>query len=130
MPRATRTDALRSPTAVDQQCCDDARVFEFKDAVFEDGKTRIRTDAKLYFDNRDGLDLEAFAPVFHFGTIDRKVAGLGFGGNGKVWAQVKGPYNALKIGGRVELEDFVFEKYRIGKIKIEAQLREKSVAHP
>ena len=91
--------------------------FEFKDAVFEDGKTRIRTDAKLYFDNRDGLDLEAFAPVFHFGTIDRKVAGLGFGGNGKVWAQVKGPYNALKIGGRVELEDFVFEKYRIGKIK-------------
>ncbi|GEM_PF-3603604 len=94
-----------------------AAFFDLKDAIFDDGLSRIRADARLYFNGEAGLEIEAFAPQFNFNTIDNKIAGLDFSGQGKVRTLVKGPYKDIKIRGDAEIENFNFEKYSIGKVK-------------
>ena len=91
--------------------------FDFIDAVLSTEDTRIRTDARLYFSSKDGLDIETSSTKFNFQTIENEIAGLDFLGDGSLWARIKGPYNKIKISGYANINNFRFENYRLGNVE-------------
>ena len=84
--------------------------FEFNDALLSTDETRMRADARLYFSNEGGLDIETVGSKFDFRTIENEIAGLDFLGEGRLKGVVKGPYDAIKIYGHAHMKNFRFEK--------------------
>lgn len=79
--------------------------------------TLLELDARLSFDSKVGMSIQASAPRFDLGDVASHVAGLPLRGKGTIEARVEGPYEAPSIEGDLDFVDAQFYGAELGAIQ-------------
>jgi translocation and assembly module TamB len=83
----------------------DGDKFRFERAVFRSPEGEVDASASIYYDGSKGLRLSAEFPKVSLTEL-RSIAGLPWRGGGTLSGNIAGPYDDLRIEGRVELSEF------------------------
>lgn len=104
------------PTRVNGGWSADPEGIWFRDAVITRGTTTGTASARINFEDHLGLFATGRFDTFRFADIGA-IAGVEFGGSGKLEAVVKGPYSAIGGKGRFEFADTTVGGVPFGQTK-------------
>jgi translocation and assembly module TamB len=94
----------------------DQTAFRFYEFHFNDGLTRGIANCFLFFDEQQGLSLEAKVQQFDFASIDHEIADNHYEGLGYADINIQGPYDDLTIMAQLDVAGFLFEEYGLGHV--------------
>ena len=99
----------------------DEAAFRFYQMHLSDGLSSGVVNCSLFFDAQSGMSLQAKAHQLNFASIDSKIADNHYEGFGHGEVNIHGPYEKLRIIGRMDLAGFLFEDYDLGHVVGEAK---------
>lgn len=94
----------------------DKHAFHFKQARFDDGKSRFLADCDLFLDDRKGMWLEAQINHLDFASIKNRIGEQTYSGTGKTRVAIEGPYDHLHIQAPAQVSNFEFESLPLGDV--------------
>jgi translocation and assembly module TamB len=94
----------------------DAEKFRFEHASFRSPESEVDTSASIYYDGKKGLKLTAELPKVSLTEL-RAIAGLPWQGGGSIEVGINGPFDDLRVEGRVDFGDFVLDNVNLGALR-------------